>query len=75
LLDRTAEARGGRVGIIHYATPGMRNDAKFIASVGIMVGGNNRERVFTVFEKNTPPHLLPGRRRDGPPYGADLDRS
>ncbi len=42
---------GGRVGIIHYATPGMRKDAKFICSVGIMVGGNNRERVFSVFEK------------------------
>ena len=42
---------GGRVGIIHYMTPGMRKDAKFIASVGVMVGGNNRERVFSVFEK------------------------
>jgi hypothetical protein len=44
----------GASGIIHYATPGMRDDAKFIASVGIMVGGNNRERVFSVFQKNQP---------------------
>ena len=50
---------GGRVGIIHYATPGMRSDAKFIASVGIMVGGNNRERVFTVFERNDPGAMAP----------------
>lgn len=42
---------GGRVGILHYATPGMRKDAKFICSVAVMVGGNNRERVFSVFQK------------------------
>lgn len=45
---------GGRLGILHYATPGMRKDAKFICSVSIMVGGNNRERVFSVFEKLSP---------------------
>jgi hypothetical protein len=42
---------GGRVGILHYMTPGMRSDAKFVASVSVMVGGNNRDRVFSVFEK------------------------
>lgn len=42
---------GGRVGILHYATPGMPRDARFVASVGVMVGGNNRERVFSVFER------------------------
>jgi hypothetical protein len=42
---------GGRAGMLHYGTPGMRKDAKFIASAAIMVGGNNRERVFSVFEK------------------------
>ena len=43
---------GGRVGILHYITPGMRKDAKFIASVSVMVGGNNRDRVFSVFQKS-----------------------
>lgn len=42
---------GGRVGILHHGTPGMRSDAKFICSVGIVVGGNNRERAFSVFQK------------------------
>lgn len=50
-LSLAALPAGGRVGVLHFMTPGMREDAKFICSVAIMVGGNNRERVFTVFEK------------------------
>lgn len=50
-LSLAALPAGGRVGILHYAVAGMRTDAKYIAAVSIMVGGNNRVREFTVFEK------------------------
>jgi hypothetical protein len=43
---------GGRVGMLHYVLPQpARVDAKFIACIGVIVGYNNRMRVFSVFER------------------------
>ena len=43
---------GGRVGMLHYLLPQPpREGVKFIACVGVIVGFNNRIRVFSVFEK------------------------
>lgn len=42
---------GQRVGIIHYALPQPGSRAKFIASIGVLCGFNNRIRVYSVFEK------------------------
>jgi hypothetical protein len=44
---------GGRVGIIHYMIPKPPAGARFIASVGVLCGFNNRIRVYSVFEKET----------------------
>lgn len=44
---------GGRVGIIHYMLPSPPKNAKFVASVGIICGFNNRIRVFSVFERTS----------------------
>lgn len=53
IVKRSLEALeiGGRVGIIHYQLPGMPKNAKFLACVGVVVGFQNRIRVFSVFEK------------------------
>lgn len=43
---------GGRVGIIHFVVPANQKPrAKFIASIGVCCGFNNRIRAFSVFEK------------------------
>ena len=43
---------GGRVGMLHYILPQPpREGVKFIACVGVIVGYNNRMRVFSVFER------------------------
>ena len=43
---------GGRVGMLHYVLPQPpREGVKFIACVGVIVGFNNRMRVFSVFER------------------------
>jgi hypothetical protein len=44
--------KGGRVGMLHYVLPQPpRNGVRFVACVGVIVGFNNRMRVFSVFEK------------------------
>lgn len=44
----------GRVGMLHYVLPQPpKEGAKFIACVGVIVGFNNRMRVFSVFERIT----------------------
>lgn len=43
---------GHRVGIIHYLLPGQPKNAKFVASVAIACGFNNRLRCFSVFQKH-----------------------
>jgi hypothetical protein len=42
---------GQRAGMIHYVVPGLPPATKFIASIGVCCGFNNRIRAFTVFEK------------------------
>ncbi len=43
---------GGRVGMLHYVLPQPpREGVKFVACVGVIVGYNNRMRVFSVFER------------------------
>lgn len=42
---------GGRVGILHYIWPSPPKNAKSIACIGVVVGFNNRIRVFSVFER------------------------
>lgn len=43
---------GGRVGMLHYVLPQPpREGVRFVACVGVIVGFNNRMRVFSVFEK------------------------
>lgn len=42
---------GQRAGMIHYMIPGQPKRTKFIASIGVCCGFNNRIRAFTVFEK------------------------
>jgi hypothetical protein len=55
LLLRNALAAvdvGGRVGMLHYLLPQPPSDGvRFIACVGVIVGYNNRMRVFSVFER------------------------
>jgi hypothetical protein len=42
----------GRVGMLHYILPQPpREGVKFLACVGVIVGFNNRMRVFSVFER------------------------
>lgn len=41
---------GQRAGIIHYILPQVKG-SKFIASVGVLCGFNNRIRLYSVFEK------------------------
>lgn len=53
---------GGRVGMLHYVLPQPPNPnairstplgyrVRFVACIGVLVGFNNRMRVFSVFEK------------------------
>lgn len=43
---------GGRVGMLHYVLPQPpKIGVRFVACVGVVVGYNNRMRVFSVFEK------------------------
>jgi hypothetical protein len=48
---------GGRVGMLHYLLPQppaerhVPYDVRFVACVGVIVGFNNRMRVFSVFER------------------------
>lgn len=43
---------GGRVGMLHYILPQPpREGVRFVACVGVIVGYNNRMRVFSVFER------------------------
>lgn len=41
---------GGRVGVLHYVIPRPPWDVKLVASVAVIVGYENRVRVFSVFE-------------------------
>lgn len=51
-----AVVHGGRVGMLHYVLPQPpREGVRFVACVGVIVGYNNRMRVFSVFEKETTP--------------------
>lgn len=44
---------GGRVGMLHYVLPQPpREGVRFVACVGVIVGFNNRMRVFSVFERD-----------------------
>lgn len=48
---------GGRVGILHYLSPRPPSErigfkTRFVACIGVVVGFNNRIRVFSVFEKS-----------------------
>ncbi len=42
---------GGRVGVLHYVVPRPPATARFVAAVMVMVGFNNRVRVYSVFER------------------------
>jgi hypothetical protein len=45
---------GGRVGMLHYVLPQPPSvGVRFVACVGVIVGFNNRMRVFSVFELET----------------------
>jgi hypothetical protein len=48
---------GGRVGLLHYQLPSPPSErigfkTRFVACIGVVVGFNNRIRVFSVFEKS-----------------------
>lgn len=48
----TAVRDGGRVGILDYLLPNPpKTGCKFVAKVGVSCGYNNRERVYSVWEK------------------------
>ena len=54
LLRRMLEVvrPGGRVALLHYVLPQPpRDGVKFVACVGVIVGFNNRIRIFSVFER------------------------
>jgi hypothetical protein len=59
LLKNALEAvrPGGRVGLLHYVLPQPPKTipARFVACVGVIVGFNNRIRVFSVFEREANP--------------------
>lgn len=46
---------GSRVGMLHYLLPQPPAHTVFVACVGVVVGFNNRMRVFSVFEKGAVP--------------------
>jgi len=44
---------GGRVGFLHYICPRPPKNAKFVACIALLVGFNNRVRLYSVFEKTS----------------------
>ena len=46
---------GGRVGLLHYVSPSPPKDipTKLVAMIGVVVGFNNRIRIYTVYERLT----------------------
>lgn len=48
-LDRVVP--GGRVGILHYILPSPPPNTRFVAAAAVMVGFNNRVRIYSVFER------------------------
>jgi hypothetical protein len=61
---------GGKVGMLHYILPQPPADAHFVAAVGVVVGFNNRIRIFSVFEKTLA--MADVLRLDSPPAEEDL---
>ena len=55
---------GGRVGILHYIWPSPPKNSRSVAAVSVLVGFNNRVRLFSVFEK------LPDPPQKNPPKPA-----
>lgn len=53
LLNNALDAvvDGGKVGMLHYVMPSPGNRAKLVAAVAVIVGFNNRVRVFSVYQK------------------------
>ena len=43
---------GGRIGILHYTVPSPPKNAVFVASICVLVGYNNRSRIYSVFERS-----------------------
>ncbi len=43
---------GGRVGLLHYIWPSPPKNARSVAAVAVLVGFNNRVRLFSVFERS-----------------------
>lgn len=41
----------GRVGILHYLWPSPPKEARSVAAISVLVGFNNRVRLFSVFER------------------------
>lgn len=41
----------GRFGLLHYVQPSIPANAKLLALIGIVMGANNKIRLFSVFEK------------------------
>lgn len=72
MLDRVRP--GGRVGMLHYILPQPpREGVRFVACVGVIVGYNNRMRVFSVFEKEMP-EVAPSVDAVGRPDGSSEGR-
>lgn len=42
---------GCKVGMLHYICPSCPKNAKFVCCVGVLVGFNNRIRIFSVYEQ------------------------
>lgn len=55
ILKRSLEVlrEGGRVGILAWYAPTCPKNGKFIAAIGVMVGFNNRIRLYSVYEKRS----------------------
>lgn len=55
ILKRSFEVLrvGGRVGILAWYAPTCPKNGKFIAAIGVMVGFNNRIRLYSVYEKRS----------------------
>jgi hypothetical protein len=46
-----AVKEGGKVGVLDYVAPRPPKNARLVALVGVVVGFNNRIRVYSVFER------------------------
>jgi SAM-dependent methyltransferase len=44
---------GGRVGMLHYVWPSPPKGVRCVAAVGVVVGYNNRIRIYSVYERLT----------------------